>query len=92
VFSEFKTGSLRIANRSQNSSIKNCFVTCSHPLIFSFENTHLFDTLGAGQTFDFPINLRACILDKIEVKFLVRYEVEEDGATVELPALSRFRF
>ena len=69
--------------------MKNAYVACSHPLLINFENTLLFDSLTAGETYSMPLLMRLSIQGDIQIKFLIRYEVGNDDT---LPSSSRFRF
>ena len=61
LFTEDKSGVIRIKNCSKTMAIKNGYINCSHPMIFNFENTRLFEEIAPDQVFDFPIKLRASI-------------------------------
>ena len=92
-----KEGHFRITNSSQTYSIQNAYVACSHPLLVNFENTCLFRSLDKGNSFDLPLTLRACLLEEISVKFLVRYEVGDESirpaeTAREIPAMPRQPF
>lgn len=71
--------------------MRHAFVSCSHPILFNFENSFLFDELAPNQEHDFPIQMRASLIKTNNVKFLIRYEVSgKDGAAI--PNASRYRF
>jgi hypothetical protein len=87
IYSECKDCVLKLSNMSLNYKILNAYVTCSHPLIFNFENKKITDELGERETFELPLQMKANLKGDITVKFLIRYEVSG-----ELNAPSRFRF
>lgn len=91
IYSECKDCVLKITNLSNQFQIKNAYVTCSHPLIFNFENQKVTDMLNQGESFELPLHMKANLIGAITVKFLVRYEVSA-GVETELNAPSRFRF
>ena len=82
---------LRIRNCSSEFKIKNAFVSCSHPLVFNFENEHLFDELPPRGEFDLPIQMRAALVGSNSIKFLIRYEVTADREDA-VSGPSRYRF
>ena len=51
IYSECKTGQILISNVSEKFKISNAFISCSHPLLFSFENTKLVESLDPGKEF-----------------------------------------
>ena len=63
--------------------IKNVFVICSHSHLFGLETR----ALENGSDLQLDLNFRATKVGDLNVKFLVRYEVE--GAT---SLISKFRF
>ena len=45
-------------------------------MIFGFSRMRLFDKIEKGGKFTLPLNIRASLMHKNEIKFLIRYEVE----------------
>jgi hypothetical protein len=63
-------------------------------MIFGFSRIRLFDKIEKGGKFTLPLNIRASLMHKNEIKFLIRYEVEnqsEEGVENQ-DKMSRFRF
>jgi hypothetical protein len=87
IFSECKKCIFRVKNLSKKFKIKNAYVTCSHPLLFNFENQKITEYLEEGSSFDLPMDMKVNLIGPIIVKFLVRYEVDSPGG----PS-SKFRF
>jgi hypothetical protein len=76
---------LQITNESYKYELKNGYVVCSHPMIFGFSRMRLFDKIEKGGKFSLPLNMRASLMHKNDIKFLIRYEVcnqEEGGPEV----------
>ena len=91
IFSECKNGFIKVKNTSSEYSMRHAFVSCSHPILFNFENSFLFDELAPNQEHDFPIQMRASLIKTNNVKFLIRYEVSGADGTA-IPNSSRYRF
>jgi hypothetical protein len=87
---------LQITNESYKYELKNGYVVCSHPMIFGFSRMRLFDKIEKGGKFSLPLNMRASLMHKNDIKFLIRYEVcnQEDGGpeVPQVEKMSRFRF
>ena len=88
-YSEQKEGILRIRNCSSTTKLRQAFITCSHPMLFNFQNLLLFNELDPSGTFELPIQMRAPLIGFNTIKFLIRYEID---MAEEVPVLSRFRF
>lgn len=65
-----------------DARVRNMYLICSHPSLFGFKTKQL-----GSQSQEFKLELKAKIPGKINVKFLVRYEVE--GAR---DSVARYRF
>lgn len=89
IYTECKEGAINIKNLSKYK-MENAFVSCSHPLMFNFENKMLLESLDKGQEMNIPIKLRVSLIQSTLVKFLVRYEVAKDEEAKNNSA--RFRF
>lgn len=88
-YSEQKEGFLRIKNCSGTTKLERAFITCSHPMLFNFQNMFLFQELDPSGTIDLPIQMRAPLIGFNTIKFLIRYEI---AVGEDVPVLSRFRF
>lgn len=91
IFSECKNGVIKVKNTSSVYTMRHAFVSCSHPILFNFENSFLFDELAPNKEYDFPIQMRASLRGRNEVKFLIRYEISDPNGQ-ELPNSVRYRF
>ena len=76
VHYECRKGTIRVTNMSSTYSAKNCFVSCSHPIMLNFLTRKLFDELKPNESIDIPITLRAGLLGENVMKFLMRHEVD----------------
>lgn len=64
-------------------------------MIFGFSRMRLFENIEKGGKFTLPLNMRASLMHKNEIKFLIRYEVvnsEEGADPAQVNKMSRFRF
>ena len=48
-------------------------------MIFGFQKIKLFSRLEQSQSLDTNLDLRAILMNKNEIKFLIRYECEHEG-------------
>lgn len=87
VYSETDTGELKIRNNSATNGIKNVFLICSHPVLFGIKCIPVVSTLAPEQEFTVPLNFRALLIGQINVRFLIRYELEGD----EISAPCKYR-
>jgi hypothetical protein len=72
---------LQITNESYKFGIKNGYAVCSHPMIFGFSRMRLFEKIEKGGKFVLPLKMRASLMQTNDIKFLIRYEVDnsEEG-------------
>lgn len=82
---------MKIKNMSLNYPIKNCYMICSHPLLFGVEKVKVFDNLEPEETIENDLNLRACLFGVNQVKFLLRYEIDTSDEEEPVSAAARFR-
>jgi len=92
IFTEQVPFSIQLKNKSPEFPLKNGHLICSHPLMFGFTRMPVFEKLGPEETIALPVTLRACLQGLNEIRFLIRYEIEQDGEDEEAPQASRFRF
>lgn len=84
---------IKCRNLSKRYGLKNGYIVCSHPLIFGFNKLRLFDRIEPEQEFFVEFQMKASLMNSIEIKFLIRYEVDigpEGGE--ELDSMSKYRF
>lgn len=67
---------LQVTNDSYKYELKNGYVVCSHPMIFGFSRMRIFDKIERGGKFTLPMVMRASLMQTNEIKFLIRYEVD----------------
>ena len=61
IYTECRNTAIKLKNLSPKFRIKNAFLSCSHPLVFNFENRSLLDSLDAGQEVLIPMKMRVGI-------------------------------
>ncbi len=89
VYTEHRHGLLHLTNCSVAHKLLNGYLNCSYPVLFNFETKKLFDEISPGATLSIPIIFRASVAEYVDVKFLLRYEVDKPEAVDTAP---RFRF
>lgn len=82
---------LTVRNDSSTKTIKNIFLICSHPVLFGLKCMPLTPgkSLAPDEEISMPIDFRASLVGQVNVRFVIRYEVE--GLAEDAPAGCRFR-
>jgi hypothetical protein len=83
IFTELQRAELHIQNESFKYDLKNGYIVCSHPMLFGFSRMRLFDRVEKGGKFVLPLHMRASLMQNNEVKFLIRYEIDNTEGKVE---------
>mmetsp|Transcript_41883 Transcript_41883/g.64099 ORF Transcript_41883/g.64099 Transcript_41883/m.64099 type:complete len:165 (-) Transcript_41883:980-1474(-) len=89
VYTEHRKGVLLLTNCSMSTRLLNGYLNCSYPILFNFETKSLFNEILPGATLSVPVIFRASVAEFVDVKFLLRYEVDKPDA---LDTAARFRF
>ena len=61
LFTEYSKCKLKIKNLSLNFPLKNCYLLCSHPLLFGLEKQLVFDSLAQEECMEVELRMRACL-------------------------------
>ena len=75
IFTEIQKGTIFLKNTSEKFKMKHGYIICSHPLLFEFKHKKIFDEVGPGEVLNKDVMMRIGITEKIDIKFLIRYEV-----------------
>lgn len=91
VYSETDEGVLTVRNNSATHSIKNIFLICSHPVLFGLKCLPVAPDkiLAPDEEITMPIDFRAALVGHVNVRFVIRYEVE--GLPEDAPPACKFR-
>jgi len=79
IFTEINRCKISTKNLSSKFNIKNAYLICSHPMIFGFSKLKVFDSLEAQEEKEMDFQIRTCLLNQTDTKFLIRYEVENNS-------------